>query len=159
MMEAVSNDFWVWIESNKDGTVEDVSLELLTPGRNIADKNGGELVAVIFGNHTESTVKEVSSYGTDIIILIDHPLYKNYSKDRYTKRIFTLLEKYRPMLFMLGATEQGCEIEKELKKQMGNNESSESNIKIKTIKAGIYNRPGRKKNAAIVFRESAEVHD
>ena len=39
-MEALTNDLWVFIETNEDGTAKNVGIELLTPGRMLADKQG-----------------------------------------------------------------------------------------------------------------------
>ena len=42
-MEAKTKDLMVFVETNEDGTAKNVGLELLTPGRDIADKQGGKL--------------------------------------------------------------------------------------------------------------------
>ena len=153
-MEAVSNDFWVFIEANEDGTAKDVSIELLTPGRQIANQHGGELVAVVLGNHTELLVKEVSSHGADIVILIENSMFVHRSKELYVDTLFNLLEKYRPTLFMIGATDFGREIDAQLTKKIGLDDVSLKTVKIELIKEGIHCRPEKRKNAAIIFRES-----
>ena len=44
-MEAKTKDLWVLIETKEDGTPRKVGLELLNPGRRLADKQEGKLVA------------------------------------------------------------------------------------------------------------------
>ncbi len=39
-MEAKTNDLWVFIETGEDGTAKNVGLELLTPSRDLAEKQG-----------------------------------------------------------------------------------------------------------------------
>lgn len=39
-MEAKTKDLWVFIETEEDGSPKKVGLELLNPGRRLADKQG-----------------------------------------------------------------------------------------------------------------------
>ena len=50
-MEAKTKDLWVFIETEEDGSPKKVGLELLNPGRRLADKQGGKLVAVVIGDN------------------------------------------------------------------------------------------------------------
>ena len=45
-MEALSKDLWVFIETDEEGKARNVGLELLNPGRRLADAQGGALVAI-----------------------------------------------------------------------------------------------------------------
>ena len=40
-MEAKTKDLWVFVETNEDGTAKNVGIELLTPGKMMAGKQGG----------------------------------------------------------------------------------------------------------------------
>ena len=42
-------NLWVFIETDDNGQAKSVGLELLNPGRRLADKQGGALVAVVLG--------------------------------------------------------------------------------------------------------------
>ena len=55
-MEAKTKDLWVFIETNEDGSPKKVGLELLNPGRMMADKQGGKLVAVVIGDNVAESV-------------------------------------------------------------------------------------------------------
>ena len=46
-MEAKTKDLWVFVETNEDGTAKNVGIELLTPGKMMAGKQGGNLMATI----------------------------------------------------------------------------------------------------------------
>ena len=48
-MEAKTKDLWVFVETNEDGTAKNVGLELLTPGKMMAKKQGGLLTAIVIG--------------------------------------------------------------------------------------------------------------
>ena len=55
-MEAKTKDLWVFVETNEDGTAKNVGIELLTPGKDMAAKQGGALVAVVIGNNVDEAV-------------------------------------------------------------------------------------------------------
>ena len=52
-----TNDLWVIVETNEDGSAKNVGLELLTPGRMMAQKQGGKLVALVIGYNVDAAVK------------------------------------------------------------------------------------------------------
>ena len=68
-MEALTRDLWVLIETTDEGKARNVGLELLNPGRRLADAQGGALVAVVIGSNTEDAVKEAAAYGADRILV------------------------------------------------------------------------------------------
>ena len=106
-MEALSKDLWVFIETGEDGKAKSVGLELLNPGRKLADAQGGALVAVVIGFQTDAAVKEVAAYGADKIIVVDGEEYKHYTTDAYADAMYALVQKYGPTTMMIGATNEG----------------------------------------------------
>ena len=108
-MEAKTKDLWVFIETNEDGTAKNVGLELLTPGKRMADKQGGALVAVVI-EHVDAAVGAANAHGADRIIVVDGPEYAHYSTDAYTIALCTLVEKYGPTSMLIGATNNGRDL-------------------------------------------------
>ena len=106
-MEAMTKDLWVFIETNEDGTAKNVGLELLTPGRMMAGKQGGALVAVVIGNNVDAAVKAASEHGADKVLVVDGPEYTHYTTDAYSIALTTLVEKYGPTSMLIGATNNG----------------------------------------------------
>lgn len=106
-MEAKTRDLWVFIETKPDGSARNVGIELLHPGRRLADKQGGALVAVVIGSNTEPAVQESAVHGADRIIVLDSPEYKDYTTDAYVIAMHHLIEKYCPPTLMIGATTNG----------------------------------------------------
>jgi electron transfer flavoprotein alpha subunit len=109
-MEAKTKDLWVFVETNEDGTAKNVGLELLTPGRMIADKQGGKLVAVVIGSACDAAVKAASAHGADQVIVVDGPEFKHYTTDAYQIALVQLVEKYGPTSMMIGATNNGRDL-------------------------------------------------
>lgn len=110
IMEAKTKDLWVFIETNEDGTVKNVGIELLAPGKNMAHKQGGALVAIVIGENVEKAVETVNKHGADKIIVVEGPEFKQYSTDAYTNVMCQLVEKYGPTSMMIGATNNGRDL-------------------------------------------------
>ncbi len=106
-MEAKTKDLWVYIETTENGTARNVGIELLTPGRMLADKQGGRLCAVVIGCDADAAVKDAAEHGADVVYVIDGPEYKQYSTDAYATALVNLVEKYGPTSMLIGATNNG----------------------------------------------------
>ena len=109
-MEAKTKDLWVFVETNEDGSPKNVGIELLTPGRMMADKQGGKLVAVVIGSGVDAAVKEASTHGADQVIVVDNEVFKHYTTDAYQIALVQLVEKYGPTSMMIGATNNGRDL-------------------------------------------------
>ena len=91
-----NKNLWVIVETKEDGSAVNVGLELLNPGRKMADTLGGDLVAVIIGQDVAKAKEEVKDHGVDRIITCEGEVYKDYSTDVYANAIEKLVEKYNP---------------------------------------------------------------
>ena len=109
-MDAKTNDLWVFIETNPDGTPKSVGLELLNPGRGLADEQGGKLVAVVIAEDAAAAAKAAGDYGADCVIAVEGSEYKDYSTDAYAAAFTHLIEKYEPLSVMIGATGNGRDL-------------------------------------------------
>ena len=109
-MEAKTKDLWVFVETNEDGSAKNVGIELLTPGKMMAGKQGGALVAVVIGHNVDAAVGAANAHGADKIIVVDGPEYAHYTTDAYTIAICTLVEKYGPTSMLIGATNNGRDL-------------------------------------------------
>lgn len=109
-MEAKTKDLWVFVETNEDGTAKNVGIELLTPGKMMAGKQGGQLVAVVIGSGVDEAVKAANEHGADKIIVVDGPEFKHYTTDAYAIALVSLVEKYGPTSMMIGATNNGRDL-------------------------------------------------
>lgn len=109
-MEAKTKDLWVLIETDETGSARNVGLELLNPGRRLADKQGGALAAVVIGCGTQAAVQAASAYGADKIYVVDGEEYKHYTTEAYADALCTLVEKYGPTTMLIGATNMGRDL-------------------------------------------------
>jgi len=109
-MEAMTKDLWVFVETNENGTAKNVGIELLTPGKEMAEKQGGTLVAVVIGNHIDAAVQAASEHGADKIIVVEGPKFQHYTTDAYVIAMTALIEKYAPTSMLIGATNNGRDL-------------------------------------------------
>ncbi len=106
MSEFTSKNIWVFIETD-EGKAKSVGLELLNPGRMLADKSGEKLIAVVLGRDNTEAVSQVQQYGADQIISVEGAEYEKYSFDAYTYAMTELVQKYNPSAILIGATNNG----------------------------------------------------
>lgn len=106
-MEAKTKDLWVFVETKPDGSARNVGIELLHPGRRLADKQGGKLVAVVIGNHIAAAMEAAATHDADVVIAVEGPEYENFTTDAYANAMYYLVEKYGPATLMIGATPNG----------------------------------------------------
>ena len=109
-MEAKTKDLWVFIETDETGKPRSVGIELLTPGRELADKQGGALVAVVVAGDTAPGVQAAAAYGADKVIAVQGAEYAEYTTDAYTAAFVTLIEKYAPTTILVGASTEGRDL-------------------------------------------------
>lgn len=109
-MEAKTKDLWVFVETSEDGAAKNVGIELLTPGRLLADKQGGALAAVVIGCGADKAVEAASAHGADKVIVVDGPEYRHYTTDAYAAALCALVEKYGPTSMLIGATNNGRDL-------------------------------------------------
>jgi len=118
-METKTKDLWVLLETNEDGTAKNVGIELLNPGRRLANKQGGKLISVVIGCHTDAAVQEASTHGADQVIVVDSEEFKRYTTDAYTAALAHVLEKYAPTSMLIGATPNGRDLGPRLSCRLG----------------------------------------
>lgn len=106
-MEAKTKDLWVFVETKEDGSARNIGLELLNPGKELATKQGGKLVAIVIGDNPEAAVTAAGQQGAEQIIVVSGEEYKNYSTDAYVNAMEYLIKKYGPTTLLIGATNYG----------------------------------------------------
>ncbi|MFR1709649.1 MAG: electron transfer flavoprotein subunit alpha/FixB family protein [Clostridium sp.] len=95
---------WVFAEQ-RDGELQKVALELLGKGREIADKLGVELTALLLGHkNIDEITKELGAYGADKVLVCDHELLTHYSTDGYAKVITEVVNAKKPEILFIGAS-------------------------------------------------------
>ncbi|MBM7693136.1 electron transfer flavoprotein alpha subunit [Peribacillus deserti] len=100
---------WVYVEQN-EGVIEGVSLELLGAGRKLADKLGVPLSGILLGENVKNLADEIIYYGADQVYVVESPVLRQYRTESYMKGVILLAEKYKPEIFLYGATPNGKDV-------------------------------------------------
>ena len=100
---------WVFVEQT-EGEPARVSLELLSKGRELADKLGVVLTAFLLGESVRDTAKELIFYGADEVIAADHSLLRDYRTELYTDIISEQVMARKPEVLIVGASPIGRDL-------------------------------------------------
>ncbi len=103
------NNLFVYIEI-EDGKVADVSLELLTKGRELADTLGCRLEAIAIGHNLAGLEKEVAKFGADTLWVADDKELAPYRTLPHTAIICGIFEQEKPQIALMGATPVGRDL-------------------------------------------------
>ncbi len=103
------NNLFVYCEI-EDGVILDVSLELLTKGRSLANELGCKLEAVVAGCNLEGIDKQVAPYGVDILHLFDDKRLYPYTSLPHTSIMINLFKEEQPQVCLMGATVIGRDL-------------------------------------------------
>ncbi len=93
-----------------EGKVVDVSLELLTKGRTLANELKCKLEAVALGHKIDGIEKELYQYGADVVHVGDDERLDPYTTLPHTAVITGLFEEEKPQIALLGATTFGRDL-------------------------------------------------
>ena len=97
---------WYFAEQ-RDGKIHPISFELASAGRKLADKLEVDLCGILFGHNMEAACEELIKYGTDKVYYVDYPELLNFNEERYANILTYLITKYKPEIFLAGATAIG----------------------------------------------------
>lgn len=97
---------WVFIEQH-DGDVAKVSWELLNEGRELAEKKGDDLVALVFGEDVDDVAQEAIYHGADKVLVADDPVFEPYRADPYGEQFAYMVEEYKPDIALIGGSHTG----------------------------------------------------
>jgi len=102
-MEKFSNEVWVFVEQ-RSGKAAEVSFELLSKGRKLAEILDGTLKSVVIGSEMQEISGQTFQYGAKECLLVDHPDLKDYKTVPYSRIMSELVSKHKPRVVLYGAS-------------------------------------------------------
>lgn len=108
-MDQYSKEVWVFVEQ-RGGKAADVSFELLSKGRKLAESLNGRLVSVVIGHRIDSICEETFKFGAEEAIKIDHKSLKDYRTMPYSRIMSNLVAEKQPRIVLFGATVIGRDL-------------------------------------------------
>ena len=103
------NNVCVYLEI-EGTTVADVSLELLTKGRKLANQLGCQLEAVAAGSNLAGIEKQVLPFGVDKLHVFDAPGLFPYTSLPHSSVLINLFKEEQPQICLMGATVIGRDL-------------------------------------------------
>lgn len=103
------NNVFVYLEI-EGTTVADVSLELLTKGRKLANQLGCQLEAVAAGSNLAGIEKQVVPFGVDKLHVFDAPGLFPYTSLPHSSVLINLFKEEQPQICLMGATVIGRDL-------------------------------------------------
>ena len=103
------NNIFVYCEV-ENGIVADVSLELLTKGRKLANQLKCQLEALIIGTALKGIEAQVLPYGVDVVNIADDARLFPYTSMPHTAITVKLFQEEKPQIALMGATSLGRDL-------------------------------------------------
>lgn len=103
------NNVFVYCEL-EGTTIADVSLELLTKGRKLANQLNCQLEAIVAGFGLEGIEKQVMPYGVDKVHIFDAPGLFPYTSLPHSSVLINLFKEEKPQICLMGATVIGRDL-------------------------------------------------
>lgn len=94
----------------EDGKVADVSLELLTKGRSLANQLNCKLEALALGHNIKGIEEQIFPYGADVVHVGDDKRLEPFTTMPFTSIIVELFKNEKPQIALLGATTMGRDL-------------------------------------------------
>jgi len=108
-MKNTQGEVWVFAEQ-EEGKLSEVPFELLGKARELADRLGVKVGAVLMGSGVESLAKPLFEGGADVVHLVDDPELKVFRNKAYRHAMVELVKEVNPQIVIFGATHMGRDL-------------------------------------------------
>lgn len=106
---ADNNNLIVYCEYD-EGRVAEVSLELLTKGRELATRLGVKLEALVLGDKLEGIENKLFPYGVDVVYKMQDDRLFPYTSLPHSSAVINLFKEIKPQICLMGATTIGRDL-------------------------------------------------
>jgi electron transfer flavoprotein alpha subunit len=101
----------VFVFAEQDGgRVAEVSLELLSKGRELADALGQHLAALLLGHRIAEQPKQLIAFGCDVVHVADDPRLAVYTTLPYARVVAEVIQGAKPEVVIFGASPVGRDL-------------------------------------------------
>lgn len=93
-----------------DNVISGIAFELIGKGKELAKDLGTEVTAVLVGSDVKGLADSLAEYGADKVIVVDDPELKEYRTEPYTHALASVIDEFKPEIFLIGATAIGRDL-------------------------------------------------
>jgi len=97
------------LAEHRQGQIRDITFEMLTKGKELAEKTNSDLTAVLLGKEVKEQAETLSQYAQKVLLVEDAKL-ENFNSEAYHKVLSTLINEHKPLLTMIGHTSFGVDL-------------------------------------------------
>ena len=109
MNDRTKGEVWVFAEQ-EEGKLAEIPFELLGKARELADRLGVKVGAVLMGEGVEPLAAELVAGGADVVHLVDDPALKVFRSKAYRHALVELVKEEQPQILIFGATHMGRDL-------------------------------------------------
>ncbi|MBW2561183.1 MAG: electron transfer flavoprotein subunit alpha/FixB family protein [Deltaproteobacteria bacterium] len=109
----MAKDVWI-VAEHRDGALRNVSFEIASAARNLADELGEEVCAVLVGSGVEGFAPELAKYGVDKVYVADDAIFADYTTDAYSEAVAKVVKENDASILLLAASVQGKDLSSRL---------------------------------------------
>jgi electron transfer flavoprotein alpha subunit len=96
------------VVEHRQGVIRDITYELLTFGRKLAEKTDAKLVCVLLGHNTDDLQESIKKH-VHRLIVADHEVFKDFNGETYQQALSVIVKKENPFLTLAGNTAFGID--------------------------------------------------
>lgn len=100
---------WIFAEQIA-GELSGVAFELLRKAKELKKTSCEEVVAILLADNSGEMPQKLLNRGADKVIVVESPKLKDYKTISYACALFEIVEKYKPSIFLFGATSIGKDL-------------------------------------------------
>ena len=105
----MAKNIWVFCEQ-RDGELQSVALELLGVARELAEKTGEKVGALLLGHNIKGRCQDLIAYGADEVHVVDDEKLATFVTEPYAQAITQIAKEYTPSVILFGATSIGRDL-------------------------------------------------
>src|SRR5512143_4038200 len=105
----MSNKIWAFIDQFKGQAVSS-AWETIGAGRLLAEKLGGGVTVLVFGQGVESIAQQAFQFGADEVFLADDPVLADFRPEAYATTLSKLAAEHKPEVILFPTTTRGREL-------------------------------------------------
>ena len=94
----------------REGKIQKVAFELLGKARELADRLGEQVAALLLGKGVADQAQRLIAAGADKVVVVDDPVLEHYMTEPYAEAITQIIASHKPGIMMLGATTIGRDL-------------------------------------------------
>ena len=105
----MAKNIFVFCEQ-RDGEIQNVALELIGVARELAEKTGEKVNAVLLGHNVTNKAQELIAHGADGVYVVDDVKLEKFVTEPYAQAVTHIAKKYEPNVILFGATSIGRDL-------------------------------------------------